>query len=195
MHIELKNEVVQKVELKDSLRGASPSAMQEVETILTRIGLVDPGWKCPPRVNRGYQQGGWECGLWASRYHEKALRGARFEGTTPPASIKDHTARLNKFIDNLKGARAQRDEKAAKEVRKAEGKAKVKAKAKASAAEALAKRVEPVHATLEQALLAGQKCPKCYHMLKGTKGCRTCMGEWFEEIRMRGVKPEPEDLS
>ena len=36
-----------------------------------------------------------------------------------------------------------------------------------------------------EALAAGLECKKCIATKKGTKGCRTCMGEWFEHIRMR----------
>ena len=44
------------------------------------------------------QKGGWECGLWATRYLEQALREARFEGRIPPASVSQQGARLNKFM-------------------------------------------------------------------------------------------------
>ena len=44
---------------------------------------------------------------------------------------------------------------------------------------------EPVWETFELALEAGSKCHKCTARLHGTKGCRACMGHWFEEIRRR----------
>ena len=185
VHVELKDEVLHNVDYKDSLRDPSPSAARQVEKILCNLGVASPSWKCPPRANRGYQVGGWECGLWATRYLEQALRAARNEGRTPPATVKEQAARLNKFIENLKAARAQEAEKAASEVKKAEAKARAKAKASARAAEALAKRVEPTFATLEEALEAAQECKKCLPTKACTKGCRTCMGEWFEHIRQR----------
>ena len=104
---------------------------------------------------------------------------------SPPASVSQQGARLNKFIEFLKGARAGEAEKAANEAKKAEGKAKAKARAEARAAEVLSKKVEPQFDTLDEALEAAQKCKKCLPTRAATKGCRTCMGEWFEEIRQR----------
>ena len=105
--------------------------------------------------------------------------------TTTPASVYQQAARLNKFIEFLKGVRAEKAEKAAGEAKKAEAKATAKAKAEATAAEVLSKKVEPTFASLEEALEAGQECKKCLPTTKGTKGCRACMGEWFEMIRIR----------
>ena len=65
------------------------------------------------------------------------------------------------------------------------GKAKAKARLRASATKLLAEIIEPVFDTLEEALEAGQKCKKCIATKRGAKGCRTCMGEWFEHIRLR----------
>ena len=46
---------------------------------------------------------------------------------------------------------------------------------------------EPVikWATLEEAIEAGIKCAKCHPTKFGTKGCTSCMGHWFEEIRVQ----------
>ena len=85
----------------------------------------------------------------------------------------------------LRKQRADEAEKAANEAKKAEAKAKAKARAEARAAEVLDKKVEPTWATLEEALEAGQACKKCLPTTKATKGCRACMGEWFEMIRLR----------
>ena len=103
----------------------------------------------------------------------------------PPPSLKFQVDRVNAFIGKIKDARATRDEKAASEAKKAEGKAKAKARLRASATKLLDEIIEPVFDTLEEALEAGQKCKKCLPTKKGTKGCRTCMGEWFEHIRLR----------
>ena len=150
------------MDFKDSLKVPSPSAPRHIEKILSNVGVVDSSWKCPARTNRGYQQGGWECGLWATRYLEQSLREQRSEGRTPPASIKEQSTRLNKFIDQLKGAREKRDGNKASDGKKDEAKARAKAKIEKAAAEALAKKVEPVWATLDEALIAGRACPKCY---------------------------------
>ena len=89
---------------------------------------------------------------------------------------KTWLARANQFIMALK-------HEAAKE---AEEKAAPKAKAKASIKPRT--DIEPKWDTLEQALAAAQDCKKCMPTLKGTKGCRACMGEFFEMIRQKGVK-------
>ena len=46
-----------------------------------------------------------------------------------------------------------------------------------------ASKEEP--ATLEEALEAAKKCPKCHPRLSGFKGCSQCMGEWFALFRQR----------
>ena len=51
--------------------------------------------------------------------------------------------------------------------------------------------IEPTHESLEAALAAGQACNKCIATLAGTKGCRECMGKWFEEICQSGAKSGP----
>ena len=184
-HIERKDEKIEKVEFKDSLKVPAASAPRVVEKILKNLGLVDRDWTCPRASNLGFQRGGWECGLWAARWVERTLREQRGEGRIAPPSIKFQTDRVNNFIQKLKDARTTRDEKAASEAKKAEGKAKAKARLRTSATKLLAEIVEPVFETLEDALEAAQKCKKCLPTKKGTKGCRTCMGEWFEEIRLR----------
>ena len=184
-HIERVANKIEKVEFKDSLKVPAASAPRVVEQILKNLGLVDRDWTCPRACNLGFQRGSWECGLWAARWVERTLREQRGEGRIPPASIKFQTDRVNNFIQKIKDARTTRDEKAASEAKKAEGKAKAKARLRTSATKLLAEIVEPVFETLEEALEAAQKCKKCLPTKKGTKGCRTCMGEWFEEIRLR----------
>ena len=65
---------------------------------------------------------------------------------------------------------------------------KPKAKAKGKCEPKTKENPEPKWPTLEAALAAGEKCPKCIARIAGYKGCRACMGEWFEEIRQKGVK-------
>ena len=127
----------------------------------------------------------WECGLWATRWLEQALRAERFEGKIPPPTITEATTRTNQFIDKLLDARKGKPEVEARAKAKAEAIAARKAQTKASAARAAKAYKEPEHATLEEALEAGQKCKKCLPTTKATKGCRACMGKWFEEIRLR----------
>ena len=38
------------------------------------------------------------------------------------------------------------------------------------------------HQTLEEALAAGLRCTKCVATKQSTKGCKACMGKWFEAI-------------
>ena len=47
------------------------------------------------------------------------------------------------------------------------------------------------HQTLEEALAAGLLCTKCVATKQSTKGCKACMGKWFEEIRQSGAKSGP----
>ena len=91
------------------------------------------------------------------------------------ASVADVTARGNDFIARVKAA-------GIKPTAKAESKPESKLK--------VYKSVEPVFETFEQALTAATACSKCLPTKFGTKGCRACMGEWFEQIRQKGSKPE-----
>ena len=176
----------QTIEFRDSLRvpPATPPAM--VERILKNLGLVDESWRCPPRCNEAFQTEGWECGIWAARYIERSGRERRGEGRLPPASITDIVTRTNHFIEQIKKAGQQDLERTAKANAKAEAKAEAKGKAKAKAEERAKKQVEPVFATFEEALEAGKLCSKCLPTKFGTKGCRACMGEFFEQIRLKG---------
>ena len=77
---------------------------------------------------------------------------------------------------------AKAESVAAKAKAKAKEKAGSKAKAKASEPK---KATEPQRASLEEALEAANKCSKCRVTKALVKGCRSCMGEWFEEIRQK----------
>ena len=52
-------------------------------------------------------------------------------------------------------------------------------------------RIELYFDSLEDAMDAANKCSKCLPTKMGTKGCRTCMGKWFEEICQSGAKSGP----
>ena len=183
------NEDSMTIEFRDSLRDPPKSAAAMVERILKNLGLVDEGWLCPPRCNETFQVEGWECGLWATRYIERSRRERRGEGRLPPASIADMVTRTNYFIEQLKQAGKKGLERENKAKAKAEAKAQAKAQAKAKAEARVRKQVEPVFASLEEALEAAKQCKKCLPTKFGTKGCRACMGEHFEQIRLKG-KPE-----
>ena len=49
---------------------------------------------------------------------------------------------------------------------------------------------EPEHASFVDALKAAFQCTKCEATTYGTKGCRGCMGKWFEEIRCQRAPKE-----
>ena len=93
--------------------------------------------------------------------------------------------RTNEFIDKLQKAGKSDLERAAMASAKAEAKAKAKAKAKREADDRARLQIEPVFASLEEALEAAQACKKCLPTKYGTKGCRACMGEFFEQIRQK----------
>eukprot|EP00959_Pyramimonas_sp_CCMP1952_P219048 4579826-Pyramimonas_sp.AAC.1 len=50
-------------------------------------GAIGPGETCPPRSNDMFQADARSCGLWASRWIERALREIPGEGRRAPASI------------------------------------------------------------------------------------------------------------
>ena len=112
--------------------------------------------------------------FWASNWIERSLRGIRGEGRIAKISEKTFIDRANEFITKIR---------AASDLDKVKAKAKAKAKPKGESAPNA--NPEPVWATFELALEAGSKCHKCTARLHGTKGCRACMGHWFEEIRRR----------
>lgn len=49
------------------------------------------------------------------------------------------------------------------------------------------KKETPKHASLEDALAAAMACKKCVATKSGTNGCSECMGDWFEEIRIKAA--------
>ena len=151
-----------------------------VSRILRKLQLIGEADECPPRCNEMFQEDGWTCGLWTARWVERSLRELRGEGRLRPASIKDAMVRGNEFIKKIKDAGIK-------------PKAKAKPEAKAPAKPKVYKSVEPVFETLEQALKAALTCTKCLPTKHGTKGCRACMGECFEQIRQKGSKPAKPD--
>ena len=111
------------------------------------------------------------------RWIERSLREVLGEGRQPPMPITQVVARGNDFIQKLKEAT---DVPARG---KAKGKAKAKGKSK-TPEDPLAS--EPKHKTYEEAVQAAEDCQKCLRQKDGTKGCRGCMGDWFELQRKKG---------
>ena len=159
------------VEYRDSLFPPSETARASATRVLHKLGVERA---CPEPCNESFQEDGWSCGLWCARWIERSLRRLRGEGARQPASISAARARGNVFIEKLQDARPAR------------AAPKPKAQPPAQQPPQPKKQIEPVHETFEAALAAGQKCTKCYFSLAGTKGCRECMGPWFERIRQRG---------
>ena len=173
------------IEFRDSGRKQSEHARAMVERILKNLGLVEASWRCPPRCNTSYQIEGWECGIWATRYIERKERERRGEGRIPPTRLADIVARTNEFIDKLKKASNLESEREAQAKAKAEARGKAKAKAKADAEARARVQIEPVFASLEEALEAAKACKKRLPTKFGAKGRRACMGEHFEQLRLK----------
>ena len=165
------------VEYRDSLKIPSDSAAAAATRILRKLEALAPGEVCPPRSNERFQIDGWSCGLWVARWVERALRELRGEGRQAPISIGISLSRANEFIRKLKDAS---DNPAAK------AKAKAKAKGAKASKEEGPLAEEPKHASLDEALEAAKACSKCEIKKDGSKGCRGCMGEHFEAVRLKG---------
>ena len=154
------------IEFKDSLEQPAGTSQAAATRILQNLNLAE---ECPAPSNRAFQADGWSCGLWVIRWIERKLREIAGEPRMKPPSIMDCFNRGNDFISKVKNV-------------------KLKEKAVAKAAPKTYKNVEPTFANLDEALAAGLKCTKCTVTKQGSKGCRACMGDFPEEIRMRGAK-------
>ena len=154
------------IEFKDSLEHPAGTSQAAATRILKNLNLAE---ECPAPSNRAFQADGWSCGLWVVRWIERKLREITGEPRHKPPSLKDLCIRSKLFIEKIKSA---------------QGKPVAEAKAKAKAY----KNVEPVFESLDLALQAGLLCTKCIVTKQGTKGCRACMGEYFEEIRLHAPR-------
>ena len=157
------------IEFRDALQNASQSARDAATRILHRLEVIGKEDECPPRCNQAFQQDGWSCGLWVARWFERSLRELAGQARIVPFSLKDLTVRGNEFIKKIKDVGIEPKPKAKPEPKP----------------DKLYKSVEPVFATFEEALEAAKKCTKCLPTKFGTKGCRACMGEHFEQIRIK----------
>ena len=155
------------VEYKDSLKPAADTSRAAATRLLRNLKLAE---ECPEPCNRAFQSDGWSCGLWTVRWIERQLREIAGEPRMKPPSIMDVFGRGQEFIDKVKLAKPKATKPKAKSVAK------------------VYKNPEPTFATLEEALTAAHKCTKCLPTKALTKGCRQCMGEWFEHIRQKGFK-------
>ena len=163
------------IEYRDSSKHPREEHKKAAKEILENLTIHD---EVPSRANKRMQEGGWERGIFAARWVERSMRELRGEGREIPLADKAWFTRANQFVMMVKNEKTKEDEE----------KAAPKAKAKAKASSKPRSDIEPKWASLEQALAAAHECKKCMPTLKGTKGCRACMGEWFEHIRQKGLK-------
>ncbi len=162
-----------RIVFKDSLKFASSPARAAATSLLRRLGHIGPHEEAPAPSNEAWQTDGWSCGLWCARWLERALRERRGEARSPPPSLAEQQWRGNDFISKIRDAVPPTP------------RAKAKTKAPRKGADDTGENKEPKFETLEEALRAGLKCSKCLATQQGTKGCRGCMGEWFEHIRLK----------
>ena len=170
------------IEYRDALKKPSGTAKQAATRILRKLHVLGHDEECPAPSNKRFQVDGWSCGLWTTRWIERALREIRGEGRQTPDSITDACARGNEWIQKLQDAS---DNDAAK----AKAKAKAKTKGKAKTTKSTSKHADSLdaeHTSLEVAMKAAASCTKCEPQKDGAKGCRACMGEQFEAVRKRG---------
>jgi hypothetical protein len=172
LHIERMEGHEVRIEFKDSLKSKPATARAAATRFLRGANLIKAPAEAPEASNETFQADSWSCGIWATRSIERSLREHRGERRQPPRAIKALCDRANDFINKLKAASI-------------ETKAKATPKAKPEPKGKALKATEPTHETFEHALAAGYACTKCIATKAGTKGCRACMGEWFEEIRMK----------
>ena len=115
------------------------------------------------QISARHQIDGWSCGIWVARFWEECVRQRRGEPRMPVVPVSRTLARADEFMDKIR-----------------------KAKGGQPGGDGPKPLAGPVNwATLEDALTAAHLCAKCRPRKDGMKGCRTCMGKWFDEIRAR----------
>jgi hypothetical protein len=162
LHIERMEGHEVRIEFRDSLKSNPATARAAATRFLRGANFIKAPAEAPEAINETHQTDGWSCGLWATRWIERSLREHRGERRQPPPRIRLVCDRTNEFIGKLR---------VAGDLAKAKGK--------------ILKADEPKHDSFEHALAAGHACTKCIQTKAGTKGCRACMGDWFEEIRLK----------
>ena len=154
-----------RVVYKDSWEGKVEASRQRAKQLCLNLGLLECS-KDVQRSNTAFQVGGWECGLWVVRWAEARLRALRGEPVSKRPSLTDVIARTNEFIGKVKPQ------------------AKAKAKGESRARKGKATR-QGEWATADEAFQAAKDCTVCHTRVDGFKGCKACMGEWFEPYRLR----------
>ena len=159
------------IEFKDSC--PNEAAHQAATKVLQNLGLIGAEEQAPQPSNTSRQEDGWSCGLWASRWIERQLRENKGEPRLPPTSLAEMRTRANEFIEKIKAVGKPAEPKPVPELKVSKGPRPTH---------------EPEHPSFEAALEAGLLCTKCIPTKAGTKGCRACMGEFFEQIRQRKTR-------
>ena len=163
---------------KDSISPPVAANAEAASNLLRNCGFLAGDALAPQPGNRDLQQDGWSSGLQVVKWIELDLRGRRGEPRLPDPTVDDLRKRTNAFIAKIKGAAAKSND------RKQEMKPDTAPTGEGGAAEALSV-MEPKWDNLEDALEAAQDCQRCVATRFATKGCRACMGDFFEEIRLK----------
>jgi hypothetical protein len=161
------------IEFKDSC--PNDAARLAATKLLRNLELIGIEEQAPAPSNTLRQTDCWSCGLWASRWVERQIRDNSGESRLPPLSIGEMTSRANEFISKIKQASGPE----AGEKKRGKGKLEIE-KARSTH--------EPDFKTFEEAEAGAFLCSKCLPTRNGTKGCRSCMGEWFEQVRLRKAR-------
>lgn len=159
------------VEYRDSLNPAAPGNLVRAKTILLNLGLQELVERVEPS-NEMHQEDSWSCGLFVIKWIEQDVRETARHEPPMQVTIKMAATRINAFIDQIKKKAQIPDKKGAPP-------------APAPPEVQMLEPKEVQFETLELALDAANACKKCYPTKKGIKGCRQCMGKWFEEIRQQ----------
>ena len=162
----------------DSLKPPVAATVEAASNVLRNLGFLAEDAAVPEPSNHSFQNDGWSCGLHVVKWIELDLRRRRGEPRLPDPTVDDLRKRTNNFIAKIKGAAATSSD------RRQEMKPHTAPTGEGGAAEALSV-MEPKWDNLEDALEAAQDCQRCIATKFATKGCRACMGEFFEEIRQK----------
>ena len=147
---------------------------EAASNVLRNLGFLAVDAVAPKPSNCTFQSDGWSCGLHVIKWIEIDLRSRRGEPRLPDPSIEDLKKRTNYFIAKIKGYVQQGMRPHTAPTGKGD-----------AAAASSRDVIEPKFDKFEDALDAAQSCQRCIATSYGTKGCRLCMGDFFECIRMK----------
>jgi hypothetical protein len=176
------------VKYRDSLPAQTATCYAAAAAIVQRLGLLPPGSVVAPS-EPGLQRDGWSCGSWVLSMMDQELRHFRTELPTPPPTIGQVRSRLNEFISKLyqvlpQGPPAADTSTLALTAMVPASAGQPSPETSAGPESAVRSALEP--RTFEEALERGRQCTKCRQSVREpVKGCRACMGHWFEQIRQR----------